>query len=41
MEGSMERRCNEQEACGKCDTIVWACIKLSNEVKKKKKNTIF
>ena len=32
----MERRCNEQESCGKCDTIVWVCIKLSNKDKKKK-----
>jgi hypothetical protein len=33
----MERRCNEQEAC---DTIVWACIKLSNKEKKKNKYTM-
>ena len=40
MEGSMKRRCNKQEACGKCDTNVWACIKLSNKEKKKKKYTM-
>jgi len=40
MEGSMERRCDEQEACGKCDTIVWACIKLRKKEKKIKKYTM-
>ena len=31
----MEGKCNEQEACGKCDTIVWT-KKLSNKEKRKK-----
>ena len=36
----MERRCDEQEACGKCDTIVWVCRKLSKKDKKEKKYTM-
>ena len=40
MEGSIERRCDKQEACGKWNTIVCTCTKLSNKQKKKKKNTM-
>ena len=36
----MEGRCDEWEACGKFDTIVWACIKLSNGEKKKASTTV-